>query len=91
MNAGVSRMSMRCWLVERDYDDKGLVRLIYATPDGTRRVIQERSARMLSDGVLVAQDIDPDNLTPVTDPATRARYVNEVTRLQDRHAPDERV
>lgn len=91
MSLDASRIGMRCWLVERDYDDKGLVRLIYATPDGARQVTQERSARMLGDGVPLTRDIEATDLTPVTDPATRSRYAKEVDRLQESHDPDERV
>lgn len=91
MVVGVTPPIMRCWLVERDYDDKGLVRLVYATPDGARRVTQERSARMLGDGVPVARDIDPADLTSVPDPDTRSRYANEVTRLQEQHDADDMV
>ncbi len=83
---------MRCWLVERDYDDKGLVRLVYATPAGDRRIVQERSAAMLSrTEVTAAIDADPDRLEPVTDEATRDRYRTEVDRMADRHDPDEAV
>lgn len=83
---------MRCWLVERDYDDKGLVRLVYATEDGTHRAIQERSAAMLSRaGVPAARTIDPNRLVRVEDEATRDRYAAEASRMRDRHDPDETV
>lgn len=82
---------MECWLVERDYDDKGLVRLTYATPDGDRRLIRERSTRMLREGVTAAVEVDTARLDPVEDPATRDRYAQEVARMQDRHDPDDTV
>lgn len=83
---------MRCWLVEREYDDKGLVRLVYATPDGERRLVSERSAAMLQgSGVSASKDVDPDRLEAVTDAATRTRYREEVDRVQDNHGPDETV
>ncbi len=83
---------MRAWLVERDYDDKGLVRLVYATPDGDRRVVQERSSRLLaSTAVTAARDVDPDRLEPVPDDATRERYRAEVSRMRGRHGPDDAV
>lgn len=82
---------MQCWLVEREYDDKGLIRLVYATPDGTRRSIQERSVNMLRDGVPAAQDVAADRLDPVDDPTTRERYATEAGRMTDRHHPDDRI
>jgi hypothetical protein len=81
---------MRCWLVEREYDDKGLVRLVYATPDGERRLVSERSAAMLrGSGVTAAKDVEPDRLEAVTDVATQERYRTEVERVRDTHGPDE--
>ena len=85
-------LAMRCWLVERDYDDKGLVRLVYSTPAGDRRLVQERSAAMLGrTDVTAAIDVDQDRLEPVHDEDTRARYSTEVERMQARHDPDEPV
>ena len=83
---------MRCWLVEREYDDKGLVRLVYATPDGSEHVVQERSANMLSQvDVTAARDVDPERLEPVEDDETRGRYSAEAERMRDRHDPDDTV
>ncbi|MFB6300691.1 MAG: hypothetical protein ABEH65_10565 [Halobacteriales archaeon] len=80
-----------CWLVERDYDDKGLVRLVYATPDGEYHIVRERSPRMLQDGVAVAESVPVDRLELVDDPDRRERYATEVGRMQSRHDPDETV
>lgn len=83
---------MRCWLVERDYDDKGLVRLVYATPDGQRHVVKERSAAMLGRiDVTASIDVDPERLEPVDDEVTRDRYADEVDRMADRYDPDDPV
>lgn len=82
---------MRCWLVERDYDDKGLVRLVYASEDGSRRLLRERSSNMLAGGVDAAIEADPDRLDPVADPETRERYAAEVERMCERHDPDDAV
>lgn len=83
---------MRCWLVERDYDDKGLVRLVYATPGGEGRVVQERSAAMLGRSeVTAAIDVDQDRLEPVDDPETRERYATEADRVAARYDPDDAV
>ncbi|MFB6142672.1 MAG: hypothetical protein ABEJ30_04945 [Halorientalis sp.] len=83
---------VRVWLVERDYNDKGLVTLVYATPDGERAVQQNRSSRMLSrQGVTAATTLDGDRLSPVEDADRRERYAHEATRMAERHAPDEEV
>lgn len=83
--------TVRLWLVERDYDSRNLVTLVYATPDGEQYIQQERSAHLLSDGVTAAVDTAPDDLAPVEDEATRERYASEVERMRERHAPDETV
>ena len=60
---------VRCWLVERSYDDRGLVTVVYATPDGERHLRKELSSRMLSrNPVTAATDADADRLEPVDDP-----------------------
>lgn len=80
------------WMVERSYSDKGLVTLVYATPDGERQVRMQRSSNMLqSSGVTAATEADPDRLQPVDDPATRERYATEVERMRERHDPDDAV
>lgn len=83
---------MQCWLVERDYDDKGLIRLVYATEDGARRLISERSPAMLRrDSVTAAIDVPSDRLEPVADPDTRDRYASAVSAVRARHDPDDPV
>ena len=83
---------MRCWLVEREYDDKGLVRLVYATPDGSRRLVSERSANMLRSGdVTAARDVDPEQLDDVEDAAERERYAAEVERVRENYGPDDPI
>ena len=84
--------SVRCWLVERTYDDKGLVRLVYATPDGTRAVTNERSAALLArKPATAAVDVAEKKLDTVDDDATRDRYAAEATRMRDRHSADDEV
>jgi hypothetical protein len=84
--------AVRCWLVEREYTDKGLVTLVYATPDGARAATMQRSSNMLaSTEVTAARDVDPDILEPVTDPDTRERYAHEVERTRDTHDPDDPI
>lgn len=84
--------AVRTWLVEREYDDTGLVRLVYATPDGQRMRVSERSASMLQQvDVTAATEADPETLEPVEDEATVARYRKEVERVRGRHGPDDRI
>lgn len=83
---------MRCWLVEREYDDKGLVRLVYATPDGSQRLVSERSANMLrATEVTAAREVDPEQLDDVDDAEERERYAEEVERVRERHGPDDPI
>ncbi|MHB9287741.1 hypothetical protein ACKVMT_11975 [Halobacteriales archaeon Cl-PHB] len=80
------------WLVERDYDDKGLVTLVYATPDGQRHVTRERSANMLrSTTVTAADEMNSEKLEPVDDPDLVERYSSEAARMAERHDPDDAV
>ena len=80
------------WLVERDYDDKGLVTLVYATSDGQRHVTRERSANMLqSTTVTAADELTADKLEPVDDPDRVERYSREAERMAERHDPDDPV
>lgn len=83
---------VRCWLVERSYDDRGLVRLVYATPDGERAYRREISSSLLSDvAVTAAREVEADRLEPVADAATRERYAAEAARVRENHEPDEEI
>jgi hypothetical protein len=81
------------WLVERTYDDKGLISLAYATTDGTavRRLERAPIAVERSGGVTAAVDTDPDALEPISDDDLRERYAAEAARMAARHDPDETV
>jgi hypothetical protein len=82
--------AVRCWLVEREYTDKGLVTLVYAEPSGERAAVMQRSSNMLArTDVTAARDVDVDELEPVDDPETRERYATEVERTSESHAPDD--
>lgn len=83
--------TVRCWLVERTFDDRNLVTLVYATPDGERYQRRERSANSLraGTGVTAAVDVAPAELEPVADPDTRDRYATEAERVARSHDPDE--
>jgi hypothetical protein len=82
----------RVWLVERDYDDKGLVRLVYATPDGSSHLTRELSQQMLRrSAVTAAMTVERDRLEPVVDAETRDRYDAEADRMIAAHEPDDEV
>lgn len=83
---------IRVWLVERDYNDKGLVTLVYATPDGTRQWRVSKAAAALSHlSVTAARSVEPGSLSPVESGDRRERYRAEVDRMSDRHDPDDVV
>lgn len=82
--------TVRAWLVERDYDDRGLLGLVYATPDGERVLRRERSAALV-DEVTAAVEVEPDRLRSVDDEETRERYASEANRMADRHEPDDAI
>jgi hypothetical protein len=83
----------RLWLVERTYDDKGLISLVYATTDGSavRRIERAPIAVERSGGVTAAVDADPEALEPVDDDDLRERYAAEATRMAERRDPEETV
>ena len=80
------------WLVERDYTDKGLVTIVYATTDGSRHVRMQRSSNMLqSSEVTAAIEAEADRLVPTEDDEARERYAQEAQRMAERHDPDDAV
>jgi len=82
----------RCWLVEREYGTKGLVTLVYATPDGGRQQTSQRSSAMLRNkAVTAAVDVAEEDLEPVRDDADRERYAREAERMREQHSPDDEV
>jgi hypothetical protein len=84
--------TVRCWLVERGYNDRDLVILTYATPDGDRVFRNELAAQVVdTKTVTAAKDVDPDNLEPVEDPETRDRYAAEADRVASDHDPDDEI
>lgn len=84
--------TVRTWLVERSYDSRNLITLVYATPDGERTQTRELSSTMLErTAVTAARDVAPDDLAPVTDPETRERYATEAERVRENNAPNEEI
>lgn len=82
--------AVRCWLVERHLNDKGLLVVTYATADGTKQLVTRRAATANAP-VTAAVDVEPERLRPVEDPDDRERYAGEVERMAGRHDPDEPV
>ena len=89
-NADETADEVRVWLVEREYTDKGMVSLVYATPDGTRAWHRQLSANALSGGVRAARTVDAGKLTPVEDD-DRERYASEAARVAERNDPDDHL
>jgi len=81
----------RIWLVEREYSDKGMVNLVYATPDGERYLRRQLSEQMLvRTDVTAGMDVDPERLESTAE-AERERYAAEATRMADTHDLDDAV
>ncbi|MFB6250550.1 MAG: hypothetical protein ABEI27_02490 [Halobellus sp.] len=86
--------SVRCWLVERTYTDRGLVDMVYATPDGTavrRKQVSTTIMRQRGTEATAAVTVDADDLEPVDDQDTRERYATEAERMRGQYAPDDEV
>lgn len=81
----------RLWMVERTYDTRNLVTLIYATTDGEQYHQKELSSSILPRmTVTAAITVFTKNLASV-DGETRERYAREATRMAEEHAPDDEV
>ena len=89
----MSDSTVQCWLVERSFDDRNLVTIVYATPDGSRYHQRERSSTSLQTGptVTAADDIPESDLEPVADELTRDRYADEVERTASQYDPDDPI
>ena len=87
----MSESHVQCWLVERDFYDEDLVTLVYATPDGSQHVTQQRStALLMKESVTAAIEVEPDRLEAV-DPDEQERYAREADRMIERYDPDDPV
>ena len=84
---------VRVWLVERDVDQRNLVTVVYATPDGDRRYRRQLSSAALDRGTAVtaATTVDPTDLEPVESDDLSERYADEVRRVADQRDPNEAV
>ena len=77
--------------MERSYDDRDLVTLVYATPDGERAVRKEVPMTAISQGtvtVTAAKTVDEGDLESVE---TVERYRREVARVRGSHPPDDEI
>lgn len=84
--------TVRVWMVERTYDDRNLVTVVYATPDGERYLRKELSGSMLSrTAVTAAIDADPGRLVGVEDDDTRDRYATEASSIAAQYDPDDEL
>ncbi|XVH32822.1 hypothetical protein ACNS7O_06460 [Haloferacaceae archaeon DSL9] len=83
----------RLWLVERSYDARNLITLVYATPDGTRQRTKELAAEVIQrqgHTPTAAIDAEERDLEPVDD-ADRERYAAEAARMAESHDPDDEI
>ncbi len=89
----MSESTVQCWLVERSFDDRNLVTIVYATPDGSQYHQRERSATSLQTGstVTAATEIPESALESVTDETTRNRYASEAKRTAEQYEPTESI
>jgi len=81
--------AVRVWFVAREYTDKGLLTVRYATPDG-ERVFEKQQSPTAPDPT-AARDVAPAKLVPVEDPETADRYRTEVERVRETNGPTERL
>ena len=83
--------TVQTWLVERSYDDRGLVTLVYATPDGERYVRREVAMNVLRRSpATAAREVAVDDLA-ATPEDERERYATEADRVRENNAPDEEI
>jgi hypothetical protein len=86
--------TVQVWLVWREYDDRNLVTLRYATPDGERVYERQQSASVMRGRnveVTAAREVDAAALQPVDDSERVERYAAEVTRVRDEYDPDDPI
>ncbi|WP_254832535.1 hypothetical protein [Haloglomus salinum] len=82
---------VRTWLVERSYNSRNLITLVYATPDGEQALTRELSSSMLDrTAVTAARDVDPDDLAPVAE-SEQERYRTEAERVRENNDPDDEI
>lgn len=89
-----SAETVRVWLVERTYDDRNLITLVYATVDGEQMLQKEIAATLMhrqESGATAAIDVDPERLSATPDAETTERYAVEAARMKEQYNPDDEV
>jgi len=80
------------WLVDREFDSKGLVRLTYATEDGERMHTKELAEQRLvtGDGVTAGREVEENALGE--SPADEIeRFASEASKMAAKHDLDDTV
>jgi len=81
----------RVWLVEREYSDKGMVDLVYATTDGERHLRKQLSEQMvMRKDVTAGRDVSADKFRE-THEGDKERYATEATRMAENYDADETI
>ncbi|KDS90268.1 hypothetical protein FK85_17420 [Halorubrum saccharovorum] len=80
------------WLVDREFDSKGLVRLTYATEDGERMHTKELAEQRLltGDGITAGREVEENALGE--SPADEIeRFASEASKMAAEHDLDDTV
>ncbi|EMA70825.1 hypothetical protein ACOZ35_12125 [Halorubrum xinjiangense] len=80
------------WLVDRQFDSKGLVRLTYATEDGERMHTKELAEQRLvtGDGITAGREVEENALGE--SPAEEVeRFASEASKMAAEHDLDDTV
>lgn len=80
------------WLVDREFDSKGLVRLTYATEDGKRIHTKEVAEQRLfmGNGITAARDVEETAIGETPDDEVE-RFATEASKMAAKHDPDDVV
>ncbi|OYR51971.1 hypothetical protein [Halorubrum sp. Ea8] len=80
------------WLVDRQFDSKGLVRLTYATEDGERMHTKELAEQRLvtGDGITAGREVDESALGESPDEEAE-RFAAEASRMAAEYDLDDVV
>ncbi|OIB57363.1 hypothetical protein [Natrialba sp. SSL1] len=81
---------VRVWLVEHGYNNRDLILLKHATPDGSQ-IFRKEVASQALDTVSAAKEASDANLETVEDPAVQERYADEAARMAEKHDSDDPV
>jgi hypothetical protein len=82
---------VRLWLVDRQYHDKNLITLVYATTDGEWYLRKQLSHHLLQRKPVTAAVTVPADRPEPTPPEDRERYATQADRMATDHDPDDTV